>query len=161
MDIAQLLRNEERAIIDEALPAVGWLEHHGRDREGTRERLEVLCRLVEEAVRTRDLEKLLGHARGVAADRYAAGYEEGEVRSAFSALEEAIWHRAFGWLPPSEWTWGLSLVGTALQHAREALSRAFASARGIRSPFLDVTPVFRGAEAAVRSRPVEELVHPV
>ncbi|HSN91949.1 MAG TPA: hypothetical protein VLS93_12030 [Anaeromyxobacteraceae bacterium] len=161
MDIVEMLQSEEKAIVDEALPAVGWLEHYGRERDRARERLEVLCRLVEEAVRTRDLEKLLAHARAIAADRYAAGYALDEVRSAFSALEQAIWHHAFGWLPPGEWAWGLSLVGTALEHAREALAGAFASARGARTGFVDMTPVFRGAEETARPRPVEELVHPV
>jgi len=158
----EMLRSEEGAIIDEALPAVGWLEHYGRDgRDRTRDRLVALYRLVEEAVRTRELDGLLAHARGVAADRYAAGYDHGEVRSAFSALEQAIWHRAFTWLPPAEWTWGLGLVGTALEHAKEALSQAFDSARGARPAFVDMTPVFRGVESSGRSRPIEELVYPV
>lgn len=157
-----MLQSDEKAILDEALPAVGWLEHYGRDgEERTRERLAALYRLVEEAVRTRDLEKLLAHARSVAAERYAAGYDHGEVRSAFSALEQAIWHRAFTWLPPSEWPWALGLVGTALEHARKALAQAFDSVRGTGPRFVDMTAVFRGVETARRPLPIEELVHPV
>jgi len=162
VSILELLRSDEKAILEEALPAVGWLDHYGRDgEERTRERLAALYRLVEEAVRTRDLEKLLAHARSVAAERYAAGYEHGEVRSAFSALEQAIWHRAFSWLPPSEWPFGLGLVGTALDHAREALAQAFDSARGTGPRYVDMTALFRGVEAPARARPIEELVHPV
>lgn len=161
MSILELLQSDEKAILDEALPAVGWLEHYGRDgRERTRERLAALYRLVEQAVRTRDLEPLLAHARSVAAERDAQGYDPAEVRSAFSALEQAIWHRAFGWLPPSEWAWGLGLVGTALDQARKALTQAFEAARGVEPRYLDMSRIYRGAETNGR-RPIEELVHPV
>lgn len=157
-----MLQSEEKAILDEALPAVGWLEHYDRDgSERTRERLAALYRLVEEAIRTRDLERLLAHARAVAEERYEAGYDHGEVRSAFSALEQAIWHRAFTWLPPAEWPFGLGLVGTALEHARTALSRAFESARGTGPRFVDMTSIFRGVESSGPPRPIEETVHPV
>lgn len=158
----ELLRDEEKAIIDQALPSVGWLEHYGRDgAERTRDRLVALHRLVEEAVRTRDLGALLAHVRGVALDRHAAGYGQDEVRAAFSALEQAIWQLASARLPADERGWGLSLVGTALGHARSALSRTFDAARGARPPFVDMTSLFRGVESFGPPRQQEDLVHPV
>jgi hypothetical protein len=163
MDIVEMLRDDEEAILAEALPAVAWLRHYGRDGEETaRERLEALYRLVERAVRDRDLEELLAHARVVARERFEAGYDRAEVIAAFSALEEAIWHQALLRLPPPERAWALGLVGTALAHAKDALARAFASlSQGARPPFLDMTRVFRGADASRRDRFAEELVHPV
>lgn len=161
VSILELLQSDEKAILDEALPAVGWLEHYGRDgRERTRERLAALYRLVEQAVRTRDLEPLLAHARAIAAERNAQGYDPTEVRSAFSALEQAIWHRAFGWLPPSEWAYGLGLVGTALDHARKALVESFETARATGPRYVDMSRIYRGAEPPALSRPIEELVYP-
>jgi hypothetical protein len=52
-------------------------------------------------------------------------------------------------------------VGTALSHAKDALSRAFAEARtGALPAFVDLTPLFRGAPAGL-DRFSEDLVHPV
>jgi hypothetical protein len=163
MTICDLLRDDEAEILEEASPAVGWLEHYRRDgREATRRRLGALHRLVREAVRERDLEALLAHARDIAAERHGSGYGLREVERAFSALEEAIWHRALTRLPPEERAWGLGLVATALAHARAALVAAFErlGPAGL-SPALDLTAVFRGAEPAPWRGAPEDLVHPV
>ncbi len=160
MDILEFLKTDEEGIVDEALPAVRWLEHYGRDGEGlARERVRTLCRLVADAIASRDLEALLAHATRIARERRAAGYDRSEVASAFSAVEEAIWHRALTALDPGEQAWGLALVGTALAHARDVLGRAFTE-DGTASAFVDLTPVFRGAPAG-RDRFRDDLVHPV
>jgi hypothetical protein len=163
LDIVELVQIEEEAIVAEALTAVTWLEHYERDGEDTaRERLRALCQLVGQAIRTQNLEELLTHAERIARERHAAGYDRAEVVSAFSAVEEAIWHRALVALPAQERTWGLGLVGTALSHAKEALARAFAEVgAGARPSFVDMSPLFRGAGAAGRDRFSEDLVHPV
>lgn len=163
MDILELLHEDENAILAEALPAVTWLEHYGRDgQERVRERLEALYRLVERAIRTGDLGELLAHAGRIAEERHGAGYDRAEVHAAFTALEAAIWHRARTHLPVEERTWALGLVGTALAHAREALDRAFAAlGHGAHPPFVDLTPLFRGAQSRSGSRPAEDLVHPL
>src|SRR5512137_1039308 len=103
MDVLDLMKAEEEATLAEALQAVTWLEHYGRDGEDlARARLGALHRLVEDAVRTRDLQALVAHARRIAAERHAAGYRRAEVLSAFAALEEAIWHRVLLALPSAE-----------------------------------------------------------
>ena len=163
MDVVEMLREDEDAILAEAVPAVTWLRHYGAEGEETaRERLQALYRLVERAVADRDLDDLLAHARRVARERFEAGYDRAEVLSAFSALEEAIWHQALLRLPDGERTWALGLVGTALSHAKEALTRAFASlAQGPQAPYVDMSPIFRGADAGRRDRFREDLVYPV
>jgi hypothetical protein len=162
VDIVEMLQNEEEAIVAEALTAVTWLEHYERDGEDvSRERLRALCRLVGRAIRNQDLEELLAQAGRIARERHDAGYDRAEVVTAFSAVEESIWHRALTALPPQERTWGLGLVGTALSHAKEALSRAFLEAgTGALPSFVDLTPLFRGAPAG-QDRFSEDLVHPV
>src|SRR5512137_1893877 len=106
MDVVEMLREDEDAILDEAVPAVTWLRHYGAAGEETaRDRLRELYRLVEGAVRDRDLDALLAHARRVARERFEAGYDRAEVVAAFSALEEAIWHQALRRLPAGERTW--------------------------------------------------------
>jgi hypothetical protein len=163
MDVVEMLREDEDAILAEAVPAVTWLRHYGAEGEETaRERLQALYRLVERAVADRDLDELLAHARRVARERYEAGYDRAEVLAAFSALEEAIWHQALLRLPDGERTWALGLVGTALSHAKEALTRAFASlAQGPQAPYVDMSRIFRGADAGRRDRFREDLVYPV
>jgi hypothetical protein len=163
MDVVEMLREDEDAILAEAVPAVTWLRHYGAEGEDTaRERLQALYRLVERAVADRDLDELLAHARRVARERYEAGYERAEVLAAFSALEEAIWHQALLRLPDGERTWALGLVGTALSHAKEGLTRAFASlAQGPQAPYVDMSRIFRGADAGRRDRFREDLVYPV
>jgi hypothetical protein len=162
VDILELLAEDEDAIVAEALTAVTWLEHYERDGEElTRERLRALCRLVAGAIRAQDLEALVAHAGRIARERHAAGYDRAEVAGAFSAVEEAIWHRALTALPAPGRTWALGLVGTALTHAKEALARAFTEAGSGPVPaFVDLSPLFRGA-APGRKGYDEELVHPV
>jgi hypothetical protein len=162
MDILELLTEDEDAIVAEAHSAVSWLEHYERDGEElTRGRLRALCRLVAGAIRTQDLEGLVAHARRIARERHAAGYDRAEVVDAFSAVEQAIWHRTLLGMPAADRTWALGLVGTALGHAKEALARAFVEAgRGAIPAFVDLSPLFRGAASGTRGYD-EELVHPV
>ncbi len=162
MDILELLKQDEEAIVAEALTAVRWLEHYGRDGEALcRERLRALVRLVADAIRARDLGDLLEHAGQIARDRHASGYDRAEVTGAFSAVEDAIWHRTSQVLPPEARGWALSLVGTALAHARKALASAFAEAGSSGTPaFVDLSPIFvRAGER--RTRHDDDLVAPL
>lgn len=162
MDILDLMKRDEAAIVAEALTAVNWLEHYGRDGEAVaRRRLRALVRLVADAIRTQDLAALVEHAERIAAERRAAGYDRGEVASAFSAVEEAIWHRTYESLPAAERAWAVGLVGTALGHARESLLRAYAEtgAGGVPT-HVDMSPIFSGTGGR-RTRFDDELVAPV
>lgn len=163
MDIERLLRDDEPAILDEAWPAMARLEHYRRDgAEIGRARLEELCRLVARAVGSRDLDDLVAHARSVARERFEAGYALAELQAAFTGLGEAIGRRAAARLPAEEQAWALGLVGTALEHGKEALGRAWVRlALGARAPALDLTSLFQGGDGTgPRARP-EEMVFPV
>jgi hypothetical protein len=162
--IEDLLRDDEEAILGEALTRVARLAHYGRDGEAaTRERLAALYRRLERALRTRDLDELLAHAERVARERCAAGFDLAEVHAAFSALEEAIWRRAADRLSLDEQAWGLALVTTALAHAKEALGRAYlAAAPAGHAPSVDLTTVFRrSSRRTAPDRRAEEFVYPV
>jgi hypothetical protein len=161
MKIEDLLRDEEPAILDEAVRVTALLSHYRRDgEEATRRRVQALYRAVARAVHARDLDDLLAHAGRIARERFLGGYEQAEVEAAFATLEEAIERRALGRMPKAELAWGLGLVATALGHARAELSRTFGSlAHGSRLGAVDLTAVFTRSEEGGRS--VEELVHPV
>jgi hypothetical protein len=161
MKIEDLLRDDEPAILDEAVPAATQLSHYRRDGvEATRRRVQALNRAVARAVRARDLDDLLAHAARVARERFLGGYDRAEVEAAFATLEEAIERRALSRLPKDELAWGLGLVATALGHARAELGRTFASlSHAARPGAVDLTALFRRSDGG--GRPVEELVYPV
>ncbi len=163
MNIEDLLRDDEPAILDEAWRAIARLEHYQRDGErATRRRLEALHRLVIDAVHTCDLNELLAHAGRIAQERFEAGFALSELQTAFSMLEEAIWRHAVARLPPSELAWGLGLVGTALAHGKDALGRAFVSlAPRAHAPSIDLTALFKGTESANQSHCIDDFVYPV
>jgi hypothetical protein len=161
MQIEELLRDDEPAILEDVWPQIARLEHYRRDgEEETRRRVEALYRHVVRAVRARDLDDLLAHASRIAKERFESGFVLAEVQAAFSTLEDAISRRALARLPRDELAWGLGLVSTVLAHARGELGRTFASLPA-RSPGLDLTPLFSRGHRAVQGRSAEDLVYPV
>lgn len=108
-------------------------------------RLERLYDGVVEAVDRRDLSHLLVYARRVADERFAAGYDLGEVQTAFNALEEAIWSRVFAELRPALYGDLLAAVTTAIGAAKDTLARDYvALATEARAPVLDVGALAAG-----------------
>lgn len=163
MDMEELLRQEEPAILDEAGRAIARIERYRRDGEqAVRRRVKALYRQVVRAVRTRDLDELLAHVRAVARERFEAGYLLDELQTAFSTLEEAIRREALARLPASELAWGLGLTDTALAHAKLALGRAFTSpAPRADAPSVDLTALFRRSDPGFEGRTATDLVYPV
>jgi hypothetical protein len=162
MNIEELLRDDEPAILEEAADAVARLEHYRRDgADATRRRLEALYQHLADAVCARDLDPLLAHSGRIARERFAAGFDLAEVQAAFARLEGAIARHALDRLPPNELTWGLGLVTTALAHASGELGRTFATLAPRAWAGVDLSGVFRRSTAPVRSRSAEELVYPV
>ena len=163
MKIEDLLRDDGTAILDEAAPSIGRLEHYRRDgAEETRRRVEALYHHVVRAVAARDLDGLLAHAARIARERFEAGFEMSEVQSAFATLEDAISRRALAKLPLDELAWGLGLVGTALAHARGEMWRTFATlAPRDHAAGVDLTPLFHRTDWPIRMRPADDLVYPV
>lgn len=160
MLIEDLLREDEPAILDEAVRTTTQLSHYRRDgEEATRRRVQALYRAVARAVSARDLDDLVLHAARVGRERFQGGFEQAEVEAAFATLEEAIERRALARMPKEELAWGLGLVATALGHARAELGRTFASLSHVdRLGAVDLTSVFHRSGD---SRSVEELVYPV
>lgn len=161
MQIEDLLRDDEPAILDDAVQTTTQLSHYRRDgEEATRRRVQALYRAVARAVRARDLDDLLAHAGRIARERFQGGYEQAEVEAAFATLEAAIERHALTRMSREELAWGLGLVATALGHARVELGRTFERlAHAARPGAVDLTSVFHRSGTGGRS--VEELVYPV
>ena len=160
-NIEDLLREDEAAILAEAVPTTTQLSHYRRDgEEATRRRVRALYRAVARAVSARELDGIVAHAGRIARERFEGGFEQAEVEAAFAALEQAIERRALARMPKEELAWGLGLVATALGHARAELGRTFATlAHASRPGAVDLTSVFRRSDVGARS--AEDLVHPV
>ena len=144
--IHELLRVDRATILDEASRSIVALAHYERDgRAATRRRLELLYDHVATAIQTRDLGEILDYAARIARERFEAGFDLGEVQSAFFALEEAIWRRALGRVPGAELPEALGLISTAVRRGREAFGREYLSlATRARSPSLDLSRLFKG-----------------
>lgn len=160
MNIEELLGEQERAIVDEAYQATLEIARYRRDgTPATRRRVEALYRQLTAAVCSRDVTALNAYARQIARERSEAGFELSDVEAAFSALEDAIWHRAISRLPAYDLPFGHGMVCTALAHGRETLAHEFdASAPHVPAPYPDLTPFFRGAESVLAPCPAEEMV---
>ena len=160
MNVEDLLGREERAIVDEAFQATLEIARYRRDGTPvTRRRIEALFRQLMAAVRSRDVTALNAYARQIAHERSGAGFELSDVEAAFSALEDAIWHRAVSQLPAYDLSFGHGMVSTALAHGRDTLSHEFdASAPHVPAPYPDLTPFFRGTESTLAPCAAEEMV---
>jgi hypothetical protein len=157
MNIEELLRENEAAIVADACQAIGRLEHYRRDgAQETHRRVEMLYRHLIEAVHARDLEKLRTYAAQTARERLATGFELSELVAVFSAVEEAIWHHALIRLPRYDQAFGIGLACTVLAHGKAELVRAVeADAPSAPVPSIDLTPLFHGAAPV---RPPEQKV---
>lgn len=107
-----------------------------------------LLELVEDTVRRRRVEAMVAYATSLAEERFAAGFEIGEVQTVFNVLEEAIWRKVIARLPADHLVEGAGLVGTALGAGKDALARSWvALASRRRAPALDFGALFEGVAA--------------
>src|SRR3990172_13192615 len=103
MNIEELLRENEAAIVADACQAIGRLEHYRRDgAQETHRRVEMLYQHLIEAVHARDLEKLRTYAAQTARERLATGFELSELVAVFSGVGGGIWHPPPTRPPPPE-----------------------------------------------------------
>lgn len=151
MQTAEFLASARDEIVGAAQTALtrAHSRHYAAaDEREVRERLELLFDETLRAVRERDLGGIVAHARRVAEDRFAAGYDLSEVQTAFNALEEAMWSRVFADLEPSGYAEALGLISTVVGAAKDALARRYVSlATEAHAPALDLRALFAGAES--------------
>jgi hypothetical protein len=145
---AAFLRREQERIVDAATATLGRARvrhYESTTPDDLRRRLEVLFDRLLDAVETRDMSGLLTHARAVAEQRFAAGYDLTDVQTAFNALEQSAWERVFAQLDPAEYGEVLRLVSTTLGAAKDTLAREYGrlAARG-RVASLDLRALVAG-----------------
>ena len=148
MDLLELLNADKAQILSEAAVALerSRLKHYEEaGRKAQFERLEALYELTVESLRSRDLTPIIAHSEHVAEERYAAGFDIGEVQTAYNVLEERIWQHVVAKIPPEDLAEAIGLLSTVLGRGRDALARKYvALASHQRAPSLDVTALFKG-----------------
>jgi len=151
LEPAAFLRRERDAIVEAAyasLRRAATRRYGAAGREEIRRRLERLYDEVVQGVSSRNLGPIVAYARGLARERFDAGYDLSEVQTAFNALEEAAWARICLRLPPERLSLPLGLVGTVLGAAKDALAREYVRlATKHHAPSLDLRALFEGGAA--------------
>lgn len=149
MDLLTVLAAEDE-IIDDAAASLerANLQHYGQtDAAERRERLHRLLELTITCATSRDLIPMVDHARQIATERFHAGYDIGEVQSAFNVLEEVLWQRVVATVPGEELAEAAGLLTTVLGAGKDALARTYVSlASRQHVPTLDLSALFRVSE---------------
>ncbi len=150
MTVVDLLTQSADELITEATDSVlrARLAHYAAaGREETRARIGALYGLLVECLAKKNAAAMIAHARKIAEERWAAGFDLQEVQGAFNAIEELVWKRILASLPPSEFAQAIGMVSTVLGMGKDALARAYVSlATRSRAPSLDLKALFEGTE---------------
>jgi hypothetical protein len=149
VDLAAFLTAERVTILGSAQAALrrAHLPHY--EVTGTEDVDRRLCSLFEllvDGIARRDLTPMIEYSERVAEERYAAGFQLGEVQTAFNTLEEATWTVVLAAVEPTELARALGLVGTVLGAGKDALARRYvALAASTHAGSLDLRALFSGA----------------
>ncbi len=149
MDLIGALGEARDDVLTEASGALrrAHLAHYeASGSETSHERLAELFALVIESLKERNLGPMTRYVEHVARERFNAGFDIGEVQTAFNVLEEAIWRVVIPRVPPGDLVESAGLVGTVLGVGKDTLAREWVSiATSQRVPSLDLTALFEGA----------------
>jgi hypothetical protein len=153
VELVELLGGRAEEIVSSALEAVRCrhLPHYEEaGAEATRARLKALFEAVLASVRTHRLDVVADHARRLARERFAAGFDLREVQSAINVLEEVIWTTAVQQLAPADLPKALGLASTVLGAGKDALAQEYVAFAGGAAPGmkLDLAALFKGTEGA-------------
>lgn len=144
MSIETLLESKRGEILAEAATTARRAPHYAAaGKAEIVDRLDVLFDTLVDAVDRRNLTDVLRYARRLAAARFPAGNDLGEVQVAINALEEAVWRRIVADVSPDDLGESLRVVSTVLGAAKDALAQTYVSLASGR-PHVDVAALFAG-----------------
>ncbi|MCK6445500.1 MAG: hypothetical protein L6Q99_03835 [Planctomycetes bacterium] len=149
MKIVELLTRDAELLVQQAADGVlrdkrSHYELTGR--AATEKRIRELLALLRTCIAQERAAPMIDHARRVAEERWAAGFDLQEVQTAFNVLEEGVWQRILAELEPAEYAEALGRVSTVLGLGKDALARSYvALATRTRVPSLDLKSLFGGA----------------
>ena len=113
-----------------------------------------LFELVVQCVHEGDVGPIIASSQQIAADRFAAGFDIGEVQGEFNVLEEVLWRQVAGTLAGDQRIEALGLLNTILGAGRDALARTYVALASRGGGPLDEQPAAsRGGGEAARRGP--------
>ena len=151
MELVDVLTDAEDNILDQACRALGrsHLKHY--EASGADEvyhRLKDLYRLTVDCLVRRELVPIANYADTVARARFTAGFDIGEVQTAFNVLEEAIWQQVVTTVPAEDLAESIGLISTVLGVGKDTLARTWvALATGQHVSSFDLERLFRGTSS--------------
>ena len=150
MNIDKVFSDFGEEILADAEQAVERSHLKGYQQAGpdvTRQRIKALYVLTVRGVRERNLGPMIAHARQVATERFAAGYDLAEVQTAINVLEEVVWRYLQKHVDREELGQALGLTSTVLGAAKDVLAGTYVGlATKARMPSLDLRSLFAGTE---------------
>ena len=132
METSEVLASAEGRVVDQAVAELQ--QRHSRDQatspEASRGHLRDLFGVIVRCVRDENVEPIVTSSHALAADRFAAGFDIGEVQGEFNVLEEALWREIADSLSDDQRIEALELLNTVLGAGRDALARTYVALAG-------------------------------
>ncbi|MFZ2057327.1 MAG: methylmalonyl-CoA decarboxylase [Acidimicrobiales bacterium] len=127
METSAVLASAEDRVVDEALAELE--RRHTCDQasspEMRRRHLRNLFEIVVRCVHDGDIEPIIASSHQLAVDRFAAGFDIGEVQGEFNVLEEVLWRQVADTLAGDQRIEALELLNAILGAGRDALARTY------------------------------------
>lgn len=146
METSEVLANAEDRVVDQAVAELE--QRHSRDQatspEASRRHLRDLFQLVVRCVREDDVDPIIASSHQLAADRFAAGFDIGEVQGEFNVLEEVLWREVADTLAGDQRIDALELLNAILGAGRDALARTYVALASSGSGALGHEPLTQG-----------------
>jgi methylmalonyl-CoA decarboxylase len=131
LETSEILADAKDRVVDEAVAELE--QRHSRHKATStesRRHLEDLFQLVLQCMREGDGEPIIASSHQLAADRYAAGSDIGEVQGEFNVLEEVLWRELADTLSGEQRVEALELLSAVLGAGRDALARTYVTLAG-------------------------------
>jgi hypothetical protein len=150
MNVAEFLTEHADAILSNAVESLGRAHIARYEQTGSGEaRLRALFEVVVRCCAERHLGPVLDHAERIARERYAAGYDLGEVQTAINVLEEAAWRAILEHAPAADQGESLGILATVLGAAKDRLASTYVSLAAHKTtPTLKLEGLFKGTVGA-------------
>lgn len=145
LSVLDAKRDSVLQVASQALQRAHLSHYEASGSAASDRRLSDLFGLVVACLAQRSLVPICDYSERVAKERFGAGFEIGEVQTAFNVLEESIWQVVISSLPASVLVEGAGLIGTVLGAGKDTLARTWVSlATTEHVPSLDLGALFEG-----------------
>ena len=127
METSEALAKAQDRLVDQAVSELEQRRTHevaaGPDER--RRHVRDLFELVVRCARDGEVGPIIASSQQLAADRFAAGFDIGDVQGVFNVLEEVLWREMADTLRGDQRLEALELLNTILGSGRDALARTY------------------------------------